>query len=471
MKSAATSALLLFLGIAAILTSLAAPGRSAVADDVAAISSGYRHNCVLTSSSGIKCWGDNSSGQLGDGTTSDRRLPVDVPSLMSGIAVVDGGDSHTCAVTTEGQVKCWGRNELGQLGIGTNSDLFGSNPNPLDTCANELCEEPLSNIVDVSTGDSHTCALTEDATVKCWGLNDHGQLGGGTLLSTNTPIDVVGLDVDIVAVEAGAFHTCALTVNGGVKCWGKNGEGQLGDGRECLTDCPTPVDVVGLGSGVAMVMAAGLHTCAVTTGGGVQCWGFNFDGQLGNGSEDFTITTPVQVTGLDSGVVSIAANGIFRGHACALLTTGGVKCWGDNAYGQLGDNSTVVRLTPVDVVGLASGVAALSAGNGHTCALMIAGGVKCWGDNAHGRLGDGTVEQRNTPVDTLGLKATQIGDVNCDFTVNSIDATILLQLNAALIDSIPCSQNADANGDGAINSIDAQLILQFTAGLFPTLPP
>ena len=182
------------------------------------------------------------------------------------------------------------------------------------------------------------------------------------------------------AVAAGASHTCALTTAGGVKCWGRNGYGQLGDGT--TDNRYTPLDVTGLSAGVAAVTAGGSHTCALTTAGGLKCWGASDVGQLGDGTTD-NRSTPVDVTGLTSGVAAVAAG---RDHTCALTTAGGLKCWGGNGCGQLGDGTQSDRYTPVDVTALTSGVAA---GGYHTCALTTADGLKCWGHKRRGQLGDG----------------------------------------------------------------------------------
>src|SRR3990170_2637750 len=224
----------------------------------------------------------------------------------------------------------------------------------------------------VTAGGMHTCALTTGGGVKCWGANGFGQLGDGTTTYRTTPVDVAGLSSGVAAVTAGDWHTCALTTVGGVKCWGANGFGQLGDGR--TANRPTPVDVTGLSRGAAAVTAGGAHTCALTTGGGVKCWGANGFGRLGDGTTTDR-TTPVDVTGLSSGVAAVTAG---DWHTCALTTVGGAKCWGANGFFQLGDGTRTDRTTPVDVAGLPSGVAAVAAGGSHTCAVTTGGGVKCW---------------------------------------------------------------------------------------------
>ena len=178
-----------------------------------------------------------------------------------------------------------------------------------------------------------------------------------------------------IVISTGEYTNCAVTDMGGVKCWGYNYNGELGNGT--ATDSLTPVDVSGLTSGVVFVSNGYKHTCALTSTGGVKCWGFNVDGELGDGSI-ISKNTPVDVSGLTSGVAGISANGY---HTCAVMNTGTVKCWGYNAFGELGDGTTTNRSSPVNVTGLTSGVSVVKAGSYHTCALMSAGGVKCWGQN------------------------------------------------------------------------------------------
>jgi len=209
------------------------------------------------------------------------------------------------------------------------------------------------------------------------------------------PASVLGQPVQQLA--AGLEHTCALTAAGAVQCWGWNASGQLGDGS--TTNKSTPQPVTGLASGVASISSGANHACALTTAGAVQCWGNNGYGQVGNGSTT-NQSTPQPVTGLSSGVAAIAA-GQF--HTCALTTAGAVQCWGANNSGQLGDGSTTNKSTPQPVTGLASGVAFIAAGAAHTCALTLAGAVQCWGSNSSGQLGDGSTTNKSTPQPVTGL--------------------------------------------------------------------
>jgi len=249
----------------------------------------------------------------------------------------------------------------------------------------------------VSTGAVHGCVLTAGGGVKCWGYNGNGQLGVGTKADHKKPVGVTGLSSGVADVQAVWDHTCALTNGGGVMCWGHNGDGELGDGTRIQR--LVPVDVNGLTSGVQAISLGFDSGCALTTGGGVKCWGYNGSGQLGDGTRT-TRKNAVDVFGLTSGVVAIAAG---WDHTCALLNTGGVECWGNNAHGEVGNGTHTDALKPVAVTGLSSGVAAVSAGFDHTCALLNTGSVKCWGNNATGELGDGTSQSHKKPVDVFGL--------------------------------------------------------------------
>jgi hypothetical protein len=269
-----------------------------------------------------------------------------------------------------------------------------------------------SGVQQISLGFDSGCALTTGGGVQCWGYNGNGQLGDGTRTMRLTPVDVFGLTSGVAAISAGWDHTCAVMNTGGVKCWGNNADGEIGDGTK--TDRLKPVDVTGLSSGVAAVSAGFDHTCALLNSGGVKCWGNNGRGELGDGTHQ-TRKVPVNVSGLSSGVGSISAG---YNHTCAVTNSGVAKCWGNNDSGQLGIGSTKSRSKPTNVYRLSS-VASISASGGFrhhesTCATTTSGLVKCWGNNrpvsgllpinsTGGQLGDGTAINRFIPITVRGF--------------------------------------------------------------------
>lgn len=209
---------------------------------------------------------------------------------------------------------------------------------------------------------------------------------------------MIGLSSGAVAIATGLDNSCALTASGGVKCWGLDEYGQLGDGG-ATSHQPSPVDVVGLTSGVKAISASGNDACALLTGGGVKCWGDDGYGQLGDGGGP-SRATPVDVVGMTSGVAAISTGAY---DTCALMTAGTVKCWGRNEVGGLGDGTTTPRSGPVDVVGLPPNVTSISVGSEHACAVTSKGGIDCWGGNGFGELGDGTTTERLKPVQVVGF--------------------------------------------------------------------
>src|SRR5439155_9939321 len=291
------------------------------------------HASVRRAGGGLRCWGTNAYGELGDGTTTNSSTPVAVLGISSAIAVA-AGDFHACAALSDGTVRCWGNNEFGQLGNGTNSFFATSTP---------VTVIGIVNAIDVIAGGGHTCALLADRTIRCWGRNALGQLGNGSVVDTNTPaVPALGV-TDVVAAAAGRFHTCAIAANGGMWCWGRNDFGQLGDGT--TTGSSVPVSVNGISSAVAAGTNVG-HTCAVLSDGTIRCWGRNAFGELGNGTIGDSLA-PVRVSGItDARAVTAGIN-----HTCALLSSG-LRCWGLNGSGQLGDGTTTNSSVPVTVVGL-----------------------------------------------------------------------------------------------------------------------
>ncbi len=353
-----------------------------------AVSTGDAHTCAITGSGALECWGGNNFGQLGDDSVAENPIPFGVVGLSSGVVAVSAGGGTTCALTAQGAVTCWGDDELGQLGDGgaTNSVV------PVGVVG------LTSGVVAISSGEDHSCAVTGAGAVQCWGSDEYGELGdGSTMSSSEVPVDVVGLSSGVVAVSAGYYHSCALTTAGAVLCWGDNESGELGDGS--ITDSAVPGGVVGLSSGVVAVSGGAYHTCAVTTAGAVLCWGDNDWGGLGDGSTTDS-AVPVGVVGLSSGVVLVSAG---FDYTCALTAAGAVLCWGANDYGELGDGTHTKSAVPVGVVGLSSGVVAISAGGTQACALTAAGAVLCWGDNTVGQLGDDSTVDSPVPVEVLGF--------------------------------------------------------------------
>ena len=425
-------ALLAAVSLAVPFTSTATDALSSAASG--RIEAGESHTCVVTSVSGVKCWGANTYGQLGNGLTSGLNpTPVDVKGLASGALAVAAGGRHSCALTSVGGVKCWGQNVNGELGNGSGTQ----SSTPVDVVG------LASGVTAIAAGNRHTCAVTTGGGVKCWGTNEWGQLGDGSVTRRLSPVDVAGLASGVTAIAAGNVFTCAVTSAGGVKCWG--GGGLLGNGSG--TSSFTPVDVVGLASGVTAIAAGNGHTCALTSGGSVKCWGTNATGQLGTGSISATLSlSPVDVVGLVRGVTAIAAGG--AGHTCALTSGGSVTCWGDNVAGDLGNGTTTQSSTPVNVSGLTSGAIAIAAGGLHTCALLGTGGVKCWGYNADGQLGDafgkGYRTGSATPVNVVGLAVRQTIAVRPSKAAGTIARKTIVTFAATIKPLEPAGSHATA---------------------------
>jgi alpha-tubulin suppressor-like RCC1 family protein len=256
----------------------------------------------------------------------------------------------------------------------------------------------VASAANVSTGDEFACAALLNGTVRCWGFNDYGQLGDGTVADSLTPVTVSGLS-DALSVTAGAHHVCALRTGGVVSCWGQNLQGQTGS--TLAADYPktlAPAAVTGI-SGATAVAVGGFHSCALVNGG-VMCWGENVYGQLGNGvgTQEGNSKTPVAVTGLGSGVTDIS--GGYEG-SCAVAG-GSVKCWGHNSFGEAGDGTTTQANSPVTVPGISTAVQS-GAGYAASCARLSTGAVTCWGDNSFGELGNGGNATSLSPVPVSGL--------------------------------------------------------------------
>jgi alpha-tubulin suppressor-like RCC1 family protein len=352
----------------------------------AVIAGGWGHTCMLMSDRSVRCDGLNNWGQLGNGGFANASTPVAATGLTNAIYVQPGME-HTCALLADGTMACWGTNYVGQLGngwVGALSEIPRSVPG-------------ITTAIGATVGGFHNCAILADQTVKCWGRNQDGQIGNGdNTTDVGSPATVIGLGA-IAGLTGGGYHTCALMPNATVKCWGRNTRGQLGDGSSSFFSS-TPVAVSGL-TNAAAVSGGFYHTCALLQDGTVQCWGENDSGQIGNTLAYSNV--PITVAGI-SNAVGISA-GTY--HSCALLANGTVQCWGRNANGQLGNGTTTNSSSPVTVSGLA-GAAIVGAGGLHTCGLLTDRSGRCWGWNTYGQLGNGALVDSSTPVAVNGTGVT-----------------------------------------------------------------
>lgn len=361
------------------------------------IATGGDHACSLSAAGVVQCWGSNIAGQLGIGNTISSAIPQPVTGLGGGVTALSAGSNQTCALLDTGAVRCWGSNNNNVMGDGTvggiritpSADVTGFS----------------TGTTNVAMGFTHGCAVAPSGGLKCWGENLMGQLGDATIVTRATPVDVVGLTSGVAASSSVNRGVCARTTSGAAKCWGDNSYGQVGDGVAStgFGDTRTsPVAVSGLTANVSDISAGSDSACAVIApAGAVKCSGRNNYGQIGDGTTTDRLT-PTDVVGLSGGVASVH---VGAGYACARLTTGGVKCWGNYA---LGNGTFTNSLTPTDPIGLGSGVIKIAASFSNICALMSDGTVKCWGSNYEGAVGDGTLIDRNVPTAVVDLKGPAV---------------------------------------------------------------
>lgn len=362
-------------GSATLSASVVAPGRL--------------HTCALTTTGAVSCWGAAELGQLGTGAPLNTTIyptPVAVPSITSGATALSSFVDTTCAVVSGG-VRCWGDNSWGQLGNGVTTGIPGAPPSNVPVNVTGI-----TGATAVAAGALHACAIVANGAVRCWGKGDVGQLGNMARNQSSVPVNVMGV-TGATAISAGLEHTCAV-VGGAARCWGGNAYGELGNNMNLASDIP--VTPVGLGSGVTAIAAGENHTCAIVSGS-ARCWGKNGVGQLGNsmGGTLVESITPQQVTGLTSQVTSISTGYSF---SCAIHN-GVAKCWGTNFSYELGNGMGFgfSSNVPVNVSNLTS-PAAIASGSSHSCVRRTNGGLRCWGSGQAGELGDGNSVDSNVPV-------------------------------------------------------------------------
>ncbi len=339
------------------------------------IAAGASHTCAVTGDGHVKCWGNNVNGQLGNGTFERSMTPVQVLGVEDVVSLATGSGAHTCALTKAGGVKCWGDNEYGQLGNG-------------NTTASSSAVAVVGleqGALGIAVGRTHSCAVT-NAGLSCWGTNASGELGIGGDEMSLSPVAVGGYD-SRSAIALAASLTCGVTSKATLQCWGEDGDGQLGDSS--FTSVATPQPVAGVSGPVTAVSASDTHVCATTSSAEVWCWGSNASGQLGIGSVSAS-STPAKVPGI-GGVTKLVA-GFQR--TCVINKTGSPECWG----GVQDGTDKVGSTSPGTAPELGTDVADLSLGTFHGCLITTAGTVKCWGDNTNGQLGNGSSVSSAEPV-------------------------------------------------------------------------
>lgn len=351
----------------------------------ARLAAGHGHSCVVTSGE-VLCWGSNDRGQLGNGSERSHSRPSAIPALRD-VVEVAAGEAHSCALTRDGAVWCWGAGLRGQIGDGGEGEEHQRVAVPTRV-------EGIDDAARIAAGGYHACAVRAGGRVTCWGDDAAGQLGDGE------PGDRSAVPVELAlegvqALAAGERHTCALGQDGAVQCWGMNERGQLGTGDEEASALPTEVAT----EARFVELAAGrAHTCGRTDAGEVYCWGDNTRGQLGLGGRDVDhAASPERVLDVTD-AVSLASG---ADHACVREASGEIACWGANHRGQLGDGTLADAMRPVP--SSVSGVE-IAGGVEHTCVRHEWGAVVCFGDNMHGQLGDGRIAWRHTPSLAVGVE-------------------------------------------------------------------
>lgn len=358
-------------------------------DPAVSVALGDEHSCALALSGHVYCWGRNFSGQLGDGTRTDRSRPTLVKGIDQ-ISQLAAFGARTCATRRDGAVYCWG-SVGGFLNDGTTPVFGKSAPREWDRDTPQPVIG-LAEVTQVALGAEHLCALLRNGTVRCWGRNADGQLGDGTRELRRSPVKVVDLD-HVTQLALGVSHSCALLTDGTARCWGANEGGQLGDRTTQSRTKPTEIPDFGA---ITQLAVSGSSACGLLKNGTVRCWGWNAHGQLGDGTAQ-NHGIPKAVHGIDT----VRELVLGAGFGCARLADRTTWCWGDNGHGQVAaDRERERSLVPVQIP-MTGSVALGRPGQiegGHVCALLDYGQVSCWGRNDQGQLGRGTVGEPGAPA-------------------------------------------------------------------------
>lgn len=337
---------------------------------IASVAAGFHHTCAVSTAGDAYCWGLNQQGQLGDGTETNSRAPVRVNSVIRFVQVAAAW-SHTCGLSQLGEAYCWGDNTAGQLGIGTTATR---SDNPVRVTGDEI-------FAQLSVGFVHSCAVTAAGDAVCWGSNAQSQLGTPTLQASRTRIT----GMQFRKISTGEFHTCAIRNDGTGTCWGLNSSGEIGNGAAAGATIAIPTPVAGTVR-FSEIAAGVRHTCAIATDARAFCWGRNAIGETGQ-VPFFNANIPVAVPSADN----LTAIGTGNTHTCALRAQQ-AYCWGS----LLGNGTTGTSMTPV-LVSSSLVFSSISVGYDHTCGV-VAGEVWCWGSNSDGQLGQAGPQFALSPV-------------------------------------------------------------------------
>ncbi len=398
---------------------------------------------------------------MGDGTKTQRNVPVDVVGLASGVSAVATGYSHTCAVTNAGGLKCWGDDFLGKLGHG----VFADSTVPLDVVADPMLT-PLSGVLAVAPGSYHTCALLVGGAVKCWGSGS--VLGHDSPVNSGTPVDVIGLAAGASAVTAGNIHSCAL-LPGGIRCWGDNQYGELGNNSTVTIN--SPVNVVGLGTTVTAVAVGAAHSCALTGSGGVKCWGYNSDGRLGDSTTvqrltpvDVFVVPPVSLLAVQSRITHGAAGTFDLLIDRTQPITGAVTVEPRtiDAVHQIvfqfdGPISVAGNATAVNGSGFAIGAIATSPTVNEVTVTVT--------NISNSSRATISLSGVNNAVSATASAGFLIGDVNNSRSVNSSDISSVKARSGQTTDAT--NFKFDINASGAINSSDISAVKARSGSVLP----
>ena len=414
------------------LSPVAVSGIDGVSTKAVSVTAGDNGTCAILQSGEVRCWGTRATGNIGDGgaTTGAQTTPTQVsgldgstPSAAATALSMASSGGTTCALLQNGQVECWGYGSFGALGNGNTA-----NSSVPVAVLDETGSAPLSQVISIDAGHTHTCVRLQSNKMQCWGFGTNGILGNGVLSHSSLPVTVVDETgtaplQNVSLIAAGGWNSCALTTDTNqVWCWGQGSDGQLGNNSSTSIQA-TPVGVIENaptfynkplhapafpgGQYLNRISMGASHSCALTVSGAVLCWGDRTSGQLGDGgSITGSQSGPATVSGIDG--VNLKATEIAAGDyfSCAILQSGEVRCWGDDSGGQLGDGGSGTQNAPVSVSGI-DGVSqkaiAIATGASHSCAILQSGQVLCWGDNSYGQLGDGSGMSQPAPSQVFGI--------------------------------------------------------------------